>query len=191
MGRHADSGSGKPDADRLWAIRHRAAAWKRRAHDAIAAALLAASALELPVSAQAQMGQAAMAPSGGVVNRAVQGFSGLNENGPGILYYGINAADRGLGYQGSYMTLGGFVPGFEDDLGGFWAADLRGHLSTYGGFFSNVGAVRKQFLGGSLLGIGVYWDYGGDPSANDSEGHGSAGASSPRRGLTTQRSQAR
>ena len=32
---------------------------------------------------------------------------------------------------------------------------------------------------------------GGDPSANDSEGHGSAGASSPRRGLTTQRSQAR
>ena len=162
MGRHADSGSGKPDADRLWAIRHRAAAWKRRAHDAVAAALLAASALELPESAQAQMGQAAMAPAGGVVNRAVQGFSGLNENGPGILYYGINAADRGLGYQGSYMTLGGFVPGFEDDLGGFWAADLRGHLSTYGGFFSNVGAVRKQFLGGSLLGVGVYWDYDGD-----------------------------
>ncbi|MEX0670339.1 MAG: hypothetical protein WD060_07780 [Pirellulales bacterium] len=112
--------------------------------------------------AWAQMGQAAMAPAGGVVNRAVQGFQGLNENGQGILYYGINAADRGLGYQGSYMTLGGFVPGFEDDLGGFWAADLRGHLSTYGGFFSNVGAVRKQFLGGSLLGVGVYWDYDGD-----------------------------
>ena len=112
--------------------------------------------------AWAQMGQVAMAPTGGGVNRAVQGFQGLNENGPGILYYGINAADRGLGYQGSYMTLGGFVPGFEDDLGGFWAADLRGHLSTYGGFFSNVGAVRKQFLGGSLLGVGVYWDYDGD-----------------------------
>jgi hypothetical protein len=108
------------------------------------------------------MGQAAMAPASGVVNRAVQGFKGLNENGPGILYYGINAADQGLGYRGSYMTLGGFVPGFEDDLGGFWAADLRGHLSTYGGFFSNMGAVRKQFLGGSLLGVGVYWDYDGD-----------------------------
>ncbi len=167
MGRHADSGSGRPDADRLTAIRRRAAGWKRRAHDAIAAALLATSALELPESAQAQMGQAAMAPAGGVVNRAVQGFSGLNENGPGILYYGINAADRGLGYQGSYMTLGGFVPGFEDDLGGFWAADLRGHLSTYGGFFSNVGAVRKQFLGGSLLGVGVYWDYDGDLNQYD------------------------
>ncbi|MFM8495659.1 MAG: hypothetical protein ACKOEM_09055, partial [Planctomycetia bacterium] len=50
----------------------------------------------------------------------------------------------------------------EDDLGGFWAADLRGHLSEYGGFFSNVGAVRKQFIGGTLLGVGVYWDYDGD-----------------------------
>ena len=103
-----------------------------------------------------------MAPAGGIVNRAVQGFRGLNDDGPGILYYGINAADRGLGYQGSYMTLGGYVPGFEDDLGGLWAADLRGHLSVYGGFFSNVGAVRKQMIGGTLLGFGIYWDYDGD-----------------------------
>ena len=103
-----------------------------------------------------------MAPAGGVVNRAVGGLANLNQNGPGWLYYGINAADRGLGYNGSYMTLGGFIPYAEDDLGGFWAADLRGHLSEYGGFFSNVGFVRKQFLGGSLLGVGVYWDYDGD-----------------------------
>ena len=112
--------------------------------------------------AQIGMGQGAMAPSGGVVNRAVGGLANLNQNGPGWLYYGINAADRGLGYNGSYMTLGGFIPYAEDDLGGFWAADLRGHLSEYGGFFSNVGFVRKQFLGGSLLGVGVYWDYDGD-----------------------------
>jgi hypothetical protein len=108
------------------------------------------------------MGQSAMAPATGIANRAVQGFKGLNENGPGILYYGVNAADRGLGYVGSYMTLGGYIPGFQDDLGGLWAADVRSHLSVNGGFFSNVGAVRKQFLGGSLLGIGVYWDYDGD-----------------------------
>ncbi len=112
--------------------------------------------------ARAQMGQTAMAPAGGIVSRAVNGFQNLNQNGPGILYYGINAADRGLGYLGSYMTVGGFVPAYEDDLGGFWAADLRGHLSEYGGFFSNVGAVRKQFIGGTLLGVGVYWDYDGD-----------------------------
>jgi hypothetical protein len=78
------------------------------------------------------------------------------------MYYGINAADRGLGYRGSYYTVGGFVPYAEDDLGGVWNADLRGHLSNYGGFFSNVGAVRKQFWGGTLFGVGVYWDYDGD-----------------------------
>ena len=103
-----------------------------------------------------------MAPGAGIVNRAVGGLQGLNQNGPGWLYYGVNGADRGLGYNGSYMTLGGFIPYAEDDMGGFWAADLRGHLSEYGGFFSNVGFVRKQFLGGSLLGVGVYWDYDGD-----------------------------
>ena len=111
---------------------------------------------------QCQMGQTAMAPAGGIVNRAVAGFQELNLNGPGYLYYGVNAADRGLGYLGSYMTLGGFIPMGEDDLGGFWSADLRSHLSVYGGFFSNVGAVRKQFIGGTLLGVGVYWDYDGD-----------------------------
>lgn len=119
--------------------------------------------------AQAQMGgmgQAAMAPSGGLINRAVSrsvaGLENLPLNGPGWMYFGINPADRGLGYNGGYMTLGGFIPYAEDDLGGFWAADLRGHLSEYGGFFSNVGAVRKQFIGGTLLGVGVYWDYDGD-----------------------------
>ncbi len=108
------------------------------------------------------MGQTAMAPGNGVVNRAVGAFRDLNQTGPGWLYYGINAADRGLGYNGSYFTLGGFIPYAEDDMGGFWAADLRSHLSEYGGFFSNVGLVRKQFLGGSLFGVGVYWDYDGD-----------------------------
>ena len=100
----------------------------------------------------------------GLGNRAVGRLANLNlNNGPGFLYYGVNGADRGLGYIGSYMTLGGFVPLAEDDLGGVWNADLRSHLSVNGGFFSNVGAVRKQLLGGgSLLGIGIFWDYDGD-----------------------------
>ena len=162
MRSNAEPARGRPAAGALRCLRRRTARWKRRAHNALVAALIAASAAEMPSVSLAQMGQMGMAPASGVANRAVQGFTGLNENGPGILYYGINAADRGLGYQGSYMTLGGYIPGFEDDLGGLWAADLRSHLSVYGGFFSNVGAVRKQFLGGSLLGIGVYWDYDGD-----------------------------
>ena len=107
-----------------------------------------------------------MAPAGGVlgqgVSQAAARLGDLEENGPGWMYYGINAADRGLGYRGSYFTVGGFVPYAEDDMGGLWSADLRSHLSTYGGFFSNVGLVRKQFVAGSILGLGVYWDYDGD-----------------------------
>ncbi len=124
---------------------------------------LAASMGELPSTAFAQMGTTGMAPpNGGVIGRAVVGLQELNANGPGYGYVGFNGADRGLGYVGSYMTVGAFVPYAQDDLGGFWSADLRGHLSVNGGFFSNVGAVRKQFLGGALLGVGVYWDYDGD-----------------------------
>jgi hypothetical protein len=151
------------------AFRRRAAAWRQRVRRAAFAAMLAATVSGSVGVAQAQigsMGQGAMAPSGGLINRAVSrsvaGLENLNLDGPGWMYFGINPADRGLGYNGGYITLGGFIPYAEDDLGGFWAADLRGHLSEYGGFFSNVGAVRKQFIGGTLLGVGVYWDYDGD-----------------------------
>ncbi|NDC53853.1 MAG: hypothetical protein EBZ74_06065 [Planctomycetia bacterium] len=162
----------KRAAARRRAIRRRAAGWKRQARRAITAALILANGLGGSGDAFAQgvagqglaagFGQTAMTPSGGLVNSAVARFQDLNANGPGWLYYGANAADRGLGYRGSYMTLGGYIPYAEDDLGGLWAADVRSHLSNYGGFFSNVGAVRKQFLGGTLLGLGVYWDYDGD-----------------------------
>ena len=153
---------GRRGASRLKAVLRRAAECRQKARRALTLALLTAGAAAVPSLAFAQMGQTAMAPTGGIVNRAATSFQNLNANGPGWLYYGINAADRGLGYRGSYMTLGGFIPMAEDDLGGFWAADLRSHLSEYGGFFSNVGAVRKQFIGGTLLGVGVYWDYDGD-----------------------------
>ena len=170
MSKKAIRSLGKRASSRLRAIRQRAADWRRRARRAVALAAITGGMAFAPSLAEAQMGQAAMAPAGGIVNRAVNGFQQLNANGPGYLYYGINAADRGLGYNGSYMTLGGFIPMAEDDLGGFWAADLRGHLSEYGGFFSNVGAVRKQFLGGTLLGIGVYWDYDGDQNQYETAG---------------------
>jgi hypothetical protein len=156
---HRPAGSGR---SRLKASRGRLAIWRRRVREMTACMLVAATAAGHSGTALAQMGQMGMAPAGGVVNRAAAGFANLNNNGPGWLYYGLNAADRGLGYQGSYMTLGGFIPYAEDDLGGFWSADLRSHLSNYGGFFSNVGIVRKQFLGGTIGGIGVYWDYDGD-----------------------------
>ena len=164
---------GKRATARLRAIRNRAAEWRRKARRTAALAVIAAGAVAGSSLAHAQMGQMGMAPATGVVNRAVNGFKDLNANGPGWMYYGINAADRGLGYNGSYLTLGAFVPYSEDDLGGFWAADIRNHLSEYGGYFGNFGLVRKQFLGGSLLGIGVYYDY--DADANQYETYGQCG----------------
>jgi hypothetical protein len=163
----------KRAAARRRAIRHRAAIWKQRVRRTLAIALILANGIGAPSQSFAQgvaglgqgavgMGQSAMAPGGGLLNGAAARLGNLSENGPGWLYYGVNGADRGLGYRGSYMTLGGFIPYAEDDLGGLWSADVRSHLSNYGGFFSNVGAVRKQFIGGTLLGVGVYWDYDGD-----------------------------
>ena len=156
---HRPAGSGR---FRPKASRGRMAIWRRRVRAMAACMLVATTAAGQSGTALAQTGQMGMAPVGGVVNRAAAGFANLNNTGPGWLYYGLNAADRGLGYRGSYMTLGGFIPYAEDDLGGFWSADLRSHLSNYGGFFSNVGIVRKQFFGGTIGGVGVYWDYDGD-----------------------------
>jgi len=156
---------------RLRAIKRRAAAFKRGTRKLLTMMLIAAFVVEGPIVSHAQVGsgmiggasgQGAMAPVGGLVNSGIARFRELEANGPGWMYWGLNAADRGLGYQGSYMTLGGFIPYAEDDLGGIWSADLRSHLSNYGGFFSNVGLVRKQFFGGAIGGIGVYWDYDGD-----------------------------
>ncbi|MDA0255763.1 MAG: hypothetical protein O3A18_12885, partial [Planctomycetota bacterium] len=117
---NATTGRSRQTARRLRAIRDRLAVWRRQARRGATLALVTAGMSLGTEPVGAQMGQTAMAPAGGVVNRAVNGLRSLNQNGPGVLYYGVNAADRGLGYLGSYMTLGGFVPGFEDDLGGFW-----------------------------------------------------------------------
>ena len=170
----------KRTATRLRLLRKRASGWKRRARRAATLALVSAVLAQAPLSAHAQFGQAPMGqPQGltnGVVNNGLARLSEINNAGPGFLYYGVNGADRGLGYIGSYMTLGGFIPYAQDNLGGFWSADLRGHLSVNGGFFSNVGVVRKQILGGgSLLGVGVYWDYDGDLYQYGGEGDSTYG----------------
>ena len=165
-------------AARLRLLRRRANTLKRRARRAATLTLVGVMAAQAPLTAYGQFGQAPMGqPQGlanGVVNNGLARLAEINNSGPGFLYYGVNAADRGLGYIGSYMTVGGFIPYAQDDLGGFWSADLRGHLSVNGGFFSNVGVVRKQLLGGgSLLGVGVYWDYDGDLFQYAGEGIGS------------------
>ena len=154
-------------AARLRILQRRALAWKKHARRAVTMGLIGALSFQAPLQSFAQVGQTSMSqPSGvtnGVVNRGLGALGSLNDAGPGFFYYGVNGAGRGLGYFGSYMTLGGFIPYAQDDLGGFWSADLRTHLSTNGGFFSNVGVVRKQLTNsGSLIGFGLYWDYDGD-----------------------------
>jgi hypothetical protein len=139
----------------------------QRVRHVVTLALIGTLCFQVPARSFAQVGQTSMSqPSGvanGIVNRGLGALGSFNDAGPGFFYYGINGAGRGLGYFGSYMTLGGFIPYAQDDLGGFWSADLRTHLSTNGGFFSNVGVVRKQLTdSGSLLGLGLYWDYDGD-----------------------------
>lgn len=157
----------KQTATRFRAAWRRLAALRRQARRAVTLGLAtAALSLATATTSLAQTGQTAMAPANGVIGRAINGFRGLNDNGPGALYYGVNGADRGFGYRGSYMTAGGFIPVVDDGLGGYWSADVRGHLSEYGGFFSNVGAVRKQLIGGTVLGVGVFWDYDGDMNQN-------------------------
>jgi hypothetical protein len=98
----------------------------------------------------------------GVVGQGVTLFQQANESGPGFFYLGATGADRGLGYDGSFYTLGGFIPLVEDGWGGVWNVDTRNSLSDFGGYFSNLGAVRKQFVGGAVTGLGIYWDYDGD-----------------------------
>ena len=78
MSRKAVNRFGKRAAARLRAIRLRAAEWKRRARRAATLALLATGMAAAPSFAEAQTGQMAMAPAGGIVNRAVAGFQGLN-----------------------------------------------------------------------------------------------------------------
>ena len=59
---------------------------------------------------------------------------------PGNVWIEGNLADRGLGYNGSYMSVGGKSRLFEDFLGGRWVSQVQGNMSLdNGGFFSNIG----------------------------------------------------
>lgn len=81
------------------------------------------------------------------------------------IWGGFVGADRGLGYQGSYFSLGGFVPLTTDVMDGTWFLDGRGHVSTeQGQFFSNLGFGRRTYFDPfmSIIGISGWWDYDGD-----------------------------
>ena len=84
---------------------------------------------------------------------------------PGNVWVEANVADQGLGYNGSYMTVGGKSRLFEDFLGGRWVSQLQGNVSLEsGGFFSNMGVERVFTVEAAETDVfvGVWWDYDSD-----------------------------
>ncbi|HRE99177.1 MAG TPA: right-handed parallel beta-helix repeat-containing protein [Pirellulaceae bacterium] len=84
---------------------------------------------------------------------------------PGNLWFETNLADNGLGYSGSYATLGSKARLFEDFLDGRWMLETQGHVSLERGkFFSNIGLERAFTLdaAGSDLYFSAWYDYDDD-----------------------------
>lgn len=63
---------------------------------------------------------------------------------PGRVWLSTNiAGEDGLGFEGTYATIGGKTRLFEDALDGRWLMEARGHVSAEsGGFFGNLGIER-------------------------------------------------
>lgn len=82
---------------------------------------------------------------------------------PGRIWVESNLGD-GLGYDGSYFTLGGKTHLADDFLDGRWLLETQGHVSENGGFFANMGVERVFTLksAGADLTLGSWLDYDGD-----------------------------
>ena len=94
----------------------------------------------------------------------------LNVGLPGRVWISTNFADDGLGYNGSYFTLGGKTRLFEDFLDGRWLGEARVHQSFEedGGFFANVGIERVFSIKAAEAEVvtGFWYDFDGDQQGN-------------------------
>ena len=100
--------------------------------------------------------------------------SDINLGLPGRLWFRSTYADQGLGYEGSYITLGAKGRLFEDSWDGRWLSEARVHYSLEddGGFFANFGIERVFSLEAAKADLvgGIWYDYDGDDQgafAND------------------------
>jgi len=100
---------------------------------------------------------------------------------PGRLWFEASFADEGLGYNGSYLTLGGKTRLFQDSLDGRWLIEGNAHQSIEdnGGFFSNLGIERVFSIkpANADISIGVFWDHDSDDQQFFSEGFNQIGLS--------------
>ncbi len=86
---------------------------------------------------------------------------------PGRVWVSGQYADQGLGYVGSYVTLGAKTRLCEDWLDGRWLSEIRTHVSENGGFFANVGFERIFTIDAADADISVagWFDYDDDQKA--------------------------
>ena len=86
-------------------------------------------------------------------------------NWPGRYWFGVNLADNGFGYSGSYASLGAKTRLFDDYFDGRWLVEGRGHVSLdRGDFFGNVGVERVFSIdaAGADIVFGAWYDRDGD-----------------------------
>lgn len=84
---------------------------------------------------------------------------------PGRWWFSSNFTDQNVGYEGSYLTVGGITHLFQDGLDGRWVGEARGHVSMEsGGFFGNIGIHRKFSITSANADVstGFFFDYDDD-----------------------------
>ena len=84
---------------------------------------------------------------------------------PGRMWIGFTAADQGLGYSGSYATIGLKNRIGEDLIDGRWLFEARGHVSVdSGNAFVNLGIMRNFTIesAGADISTGFWFDWDGD-----------------------------
>ena len=114
-------------------------------------------------------------------NRRSKPFKAICFNQGCLDVFGLrtNFADEGLGYNGSYLTLGGKTRLYQDRLDGRWLIEGQVHQSIEddGGFFANVGIERVFSIkpANADLSVGIFYDYDGDDQQIFSDGFNQLG----------------
>ena len=91
---------------------------------------------------------------------------------PGRIWFGTNIADKAVGTNGIYASLGMKTRLFEDRLDGRWLTEARLHQSLDGGgFFTNIGLERVFSLEAAKADVAVsaWFDY--DAGTNEEFSH--------------------
>lgn len=116
-------------------------------------------------------------------NGIATGMAAYEAPFPGRIWFGTNIADKAVGFNGIYLSLGLKTRLFEDRLDGRWLTEFRVHQSLNhedeifapadqgGGFFTNIGLERVFSLDAANadITVGAWVDY--DDATNYQFGH--------------------